>query len=323
MAERQASRTPGELLRDARERRGATLDAAEEGTKIPRRLLEAIEHDEYHKLSGPLYVKSFLRTYATWLQLAPDEVLRVYELATGRPGAASPSGEMVWSEDQVEVTRIGIPWRRYLLMGAGTVAALALLVWIATLVFGRGETTPRLESGGRVEPVAEAAAGGSAPALPGARPDRAERDSAATPPVTSAPAGPANGDPAAAELPLPARGDSALRFAGGATYPLVLRVLLPAPTNCLVRRDGDGAGIPLIWPGTATPPPAYNVKQGVAYAVRGGFAAYWGAEDNFTLILDDLQGAQVTLNGIAQPVERWRQGQPVVLDRFTLGPGGG
>lgn len=80
------SRTPGELLRRGREARGLTVADVSERTKIPPRLVEAIERDEYHKLSGDLYVKSFLRAYAGCVGLEASDLLARFERAAASAG---------------------------------------------------------------------------------------------------------------------------------------------------------------------------------------------------------------------------------------------
>ena len=137
---------------------------------------------------------------------------------------------------------------------------------------------------------------------------------------------PDDADPRAAavvDFAPPRRGDKSLRFTGGKMHALVLRVVVPEPVNCSVLRDSEGQAMPVIWPDSPTPLPAYNIRHGLAYAVTGGYAVYWGADDHFTLVLDRLQGAEVTLNGKTLPVSRWRPGQAVVLDRYTLEHGEG
>ncbi len=93
--------TPGEMLGTARRKAGLNLDQMAEETKIPQPMLQAIELDEYHKISGELYVKSFLRAYAKEVGLDADEVLERYLSFTGttpRPpepkGIPPGSGEM-------------------------------------------------------------------------------------------------------------------------------------------------------------------------------------------------------------------------------------
>jgi len=54
----------GELLRHAREDRGLTLDTIAKETKIPRRHLEALEHDNLAATPGPFYQRAEIRAYA-------------------------------------------------------------------------------------------------------------------------------------------------------------------------------------------------------------------------------------------------------------------
>src|SRR5262245_49635435 len=54
----------GELLRHAREDRGLTLDTIANETKIPRRHLEALEHDDLAAAPGRFYQRAEIRAYA-------------------------------------------------------------------------------------------------------------------------------------------------------------------------------------------------------------------------------------------------------------------
>jgi len=70
--------TVGEMLREVRERRGLTLADAERETKIRQKFLAALEDDNIAALPGPLYVRGFLRNYALYLGIDPDEALQMY-----------------------------------------------------------------------------------------------------------------------------------------------------------------------------------------------------------------------------------------------------
>jgi hypothetical protein len=76
-------KTPGEMLQEARKASGRSLADLAVETKIPERLLVAIEMDDFHKLSGPVYVKSFLQSYARCLGLDPQEILDLYHRQSG------------------------------------------------------------------------------------------------------------------------------------------------------------------------------------------------------------------------------------------------
>ena len=65
----------GETLQLARERKGVDLYRAERDTKIRLRYLAALEDSAYDDLPAPVYTKGFLRNYAIYLGLDPDDLL--------------------------------------------------------------------------------------------------------------------------------------------------------------------------------------------------------------------------------------------------------
>src|SRR5579884_4023054 len=66
------------MLRTAREEKGVSLAQAEAATMIRRPYLQALEDDEHGALPGAVYVKDFLRNYASYLGLDPAHVLSIY-----------------------------------------------------------------------------------------------------------------------------------------------------------------------------------------------------------------------------------------------------
>jgi cytoskeletal protein RodZ len=73
----------GTTLREARIRARIDMSEVEARTKIRAKYLRAIENEEWDLLPGPVYVKSFLRTYGDFLGLDSrtlvDEYKRQYE----------------------------------------------------------------------------------------------------------------------------------------------------------------------------------------------------------------------------------------------------
>ncbi len=59
----------GERLREARGRRGASIEDAEQATKIRGRYLRALEDERFDVLPGRTFTRTFLRSYAEWLDL--------------------------------------------------------------------------------------------------------------------------------------------------------------------------------------------------------------------------------------------------------------
>ena len=84
--------TLGVWLRQAREAKGTTVEEAAAATHIRPRLLAALEAGDFAAFSGgDVQVRGFLRIYARYTGLAPDEVLARYDaeihgLEVVRPG---------------------------------------------------------------------------------------------------------------------------------------------------------------------------------------------------------------------------------------------
>jgi cytoskeletal protein RodZ len=63
----------GELLIAARERRGLSRDTVVQQTHIPAHYIQMLEDDDYHRIADELYLLPFLRKYASFLDIDPDE----------------------------------------------------------------------------------------------------------------------------------------------------------------------------------------------------------------------------------------------------------
>ena len=79
-----------ERLYAARERKGVDLYRAERDTKIRARYLGALERGDYKELPGAVYTKGFLRNYALYLGLDPDEILTQWRRERGDSGPSQP-----------------------------------------------------------------------------------------------------------------------------------------------------------------------------------------------------------------------------------------
>jgi cytoskeleton protein RodZ len=74
--------TVGQYLRQEREKRKVTLDSVAKVTRITKENLEALEKDEFQAISAPVFVRGFLRNYATFLGLDPQELVDRYDAQT-------------------------------------------------------------------------------------------------------------------------------------------------------------------------------------------------------------------------------------------------
>ncbi len=78
----------GERFRAAREARGLSLSDVSEQIRIRSVYLAAIEDENWPSIGAPVYIRGFLRTYARFLGLDPEEVVAAFN---GAP-APAPSG---------------------------------------------------------------------------------------------------------------------------------------------------------------------------------------------------------------------------------------
>jgi cytoskeleton protein RodZ len=81
--------TIGERLEEARKKKGISIREAAEATKIRGDYLAKFESNQFDLNLTELYVRGFLRTYATFLKLPADRLLNDYA-ALGRGDASRP-----------------------------------------------------------------------------------------------------------------------------------------------------------------------------------------------------------------------------------------
>ncbi len=68
----------GPIFREARTKSGKTIDDASRETKIAKKYLLGIENENFDIFPGETYLVGFLRNYAQFLGLDPDEMVRKY-----------------------------------------------------------------------------------------------------------------------------------------------------------------------------------------------------------------------------------------------------
>jgi cytoskeleton protein RodZ len=129
----------GQALREARMRARIDITEVERATKIRARYLRALENEEWEALPGPVYVKSFLRTYSDYLgldsRLLVDEFKRRFE----RPSDHEMRPVAPRRRERERIARGPLipPWA---LIGAVLVLIVAALYVIGTL--GASKPTP-------------------------------------------------------------------------------------------------------------------------------------------------------------------------------------
>lgn len=165
----------GDWLRRQRELREITLRDIAERTKISLRYLEAMEADRFDLLPAPIFAKGFLREYARYVGLSPDDVVNHYlsvhhpeELADPKEDSRVRSRPKPVDQGQPPVRR---NWSWGLLLA---LAGLILLVVVVLLFyFGdrlRGGPSTATQAPPMAAPVQAAPTAVQPPSAPQATP---------------------------------------------------------------------------------------------------------------------------------------------------------
>ena len=127
----------GSWLRRQRELRQVTLREIADTTKISIRYLEALEEERFDVLPAQVFAKGFLREYARYVGLDPDEVVNTYLTAQS---LAQPQEETAtWP---VQEKRPTLEWTSGLLLALAAVVVLALVALLAFYAERSGEAPP-------------------------------------------------------------------------------------------------------------------------------------------------------------------------------------
>jgi cytoskeleton protein RodZ len=130
----------GSTLREARMRARIDISEVEARTKIRAKYLRAIENEEWDLLPGPVYVKSFLRTYGDFLgldsRLLVDEFKRRYE----RPSDHDTRPIAALSRERERAARGPLlpPWA----IIAGVLVVVVAALWVVGNLGGGKKPSP-------------------------------------------------------------------------------------------------------------------------------------------------------------------------------------
>ena len=121
----------GELLRTARESKKLSLDDAHRETKISVATLASLEQDDFEAIGSDIYLKGFLKSYARFLGMDVDDVLKTLDRQRGK--GAIGVGTMWDIEESVTEEKIKSPriFRRVIL------PLLILIILVMTILFFR------------------------------------------------------------------------------------------------------------------------------------------------------------------------------------------
>ncbi len=221
----------GAWLRRQREAREISLREIADSSRISLRYLEAFEQDRFDVLPARVFAQGFLREYAKYVGLDPDEVVNHF-LSAQQNG--EPDEE---AEEESRPRRARTNWLFNLVLIAAVVATLVLTALVA---FNRERSRAREEAASPPPSAASALAGDEATGL------RADEVPAPSPlpsePVVSATAAPAASSPAPEGQPPTPAGEPAAGAEPALVRPGVpLRVVLRFQEACWAQVDVDGS----------------------------------------------------------------------------------
>jgi cytoskeleton protein RodZ len=258
----------GETLRRERLNRRLTLDQISHELRIAVRFLEAIEAEEFDKLPGAIFAKSFVRQYARVLELDAEdlaaEVQRIIDppVETEFPLASPVNAETQSREKAAGVLGFQGQW----VTAAVIVSAAVLIVFTAYSLWQRY---------GRIAAVHEIASSAAPANLEPARVAALPKEPA--PPVNPAPAVD-SADRSASFVPTTTQNSAPAPAPAAASSGAAVRVVVDAVESVWVRATADGK---FIFAGTLEPQQSRVIEGAGAVS----------------LLLGNAGGAAVSLNG--------------------------
>jgi cytoskeleton protein RodZ len=292
----------GQVFRQRREERGLTVEQAAFQSKVPLRLLQALESDDYHLLPDPMYLIRFLHEYALLLKLDPAALEAAFQEATRRPpkaslAAAPPPPPMP-----------AIPWKQ-VIWTAAAIVVVTPLVFIALSLSSKRvpEVPPPVHEPERAgEEQAPENGGGGMPDR--SRALRSDNSQGADAPVQEM----VGATPKSLETS--GAGVSPERFAAPAgELADVLKTV--QPTGAESRSPGQLPSPPpasaasaarLVLVIRATETAWVSVRSDTAgrrqVLLKTGQAASFDADEGFVVTLGNAGGVALSLNGVSMPV---------------------
>ncbi|MBC8017331.1 MAG: DUF4115 domain-containing protein [Verrucomicrobia bacterium] len=132
--------SPGAILKRCREYHEISLEDAEKATKIGANYLNALEEDRTGQFASLAYLKGFLRIYATYLGLNPDDMIRLYDklYTSGSTRADHKTNTTGSGEARLR--------KKFPLQKLVMPAVLLVLILITAAIVNRSPSTPLRQS---------------------------------------------------------------------------------------------------------------------------------------------------------------------------------
>jgi transcriptional regulator with XRE-family HTH domain len=120
----------GQRLRAAREDKGLSLEEVAEAIRIPLNYLQALEEGSFDTFSSDLHARGFLRNYALYLGIDPDEAISLYT------HEGSPGSHRAKKEKEAPLTPTPVAGhRRRSTLGADALLGLVVIALVGLAAF--------------------------------------------------------------------------------------------------------------------------------------------------------------------------------------------
>ncbi|MDE3178406.1 MAG: helix-turn-helix domain-containing protein [Acidobacteriota bacterium] len=315
----------GENLRREREMRGISLQEISDNTKVSVRFLEALEEEQFSKIPGGIFIRSFIRSYAGYLGLDEEQVIAEYQ-------SVAPA------KSEEDFSRLGVTG----ISKQGRSRAPILPWVIAVILLGAGyaifryshRTPDAAVSFGNPPPPSAAASASAKESLkaPPAHPPQilSTATQGAPVPVPSAPAGsapPGSSGGAAAVSPASSAATPDLQSvavktgaAPPAAQPSNSSALAPAASTAAANASTQGE---LVLQVAATERAWVSVKADgktvLERVLNPNDVRTLTAKNSFDVTTGNAQGTVLTLNGVTlKPLGRYGEVKTAHLTRDDL-----
>lgn len=188
----------GKVIAAARERRGFSQSSVAKDAHIPPYYVRMIENDDYTLISDQLYLLPFLRKYATFVGLDPEEVASRFIRDVQR---ADVSAARMSEPIPMAGRRRKRPWLRVALIAIAVIAALGIADLGYRFFQSRGSRSPE-PSPAPSAAASPASAPVAAPAVPAVAVEPAASATRAAPAASGAT--PRSGEHTRSAVPRPA-----------------------------------------------------------------------------------------------------------------------
>ena len=147
------------MLLAAREKKGLTLEAISQESKIPKGTLQNLETDNFEAIPAKVYATGFLRTYSQILGLDPAQLINKYEVQTGQTHKSR--GDLWEIEEEVVEEKLGSS-HLFIKLVIPVIVVIVLIIVLWKVFGGRDEgAANRTDTAGQVQ-VTDAESGRAA-----------------------------------------------------------------------------------------------------------------------------------------------------------------